>query len=138
MSLFSFRQLIHRTRTFALLSIAALLVISSLSVPAQEKAHPLEGTYEVSGSGSVVGSFTFALSIKRDGEKWSCAITGAPAPMDDATIKVEADNKITITAGSGSIMISGMLEEGKLKGKWEGGGDNGEWTGVRKSAEKKS
>lgn len=112
-----------------------LALVFTFSTWAQT-THPLEGTYNVTASSSELGTLNFAMTMKRDGDKWKAEIKDAPMPLTVTSISVEADNKVTINADAGgsTVVIIGKLTDGKLAGEWTAGDMKGQWTGTKKEA----
>jgi hypothetical protein len=128
---------IFMTRSFFKFTLAAFLLTFVIGLAiAQPKAHPLEGKYDVTASGDAVGSITFQLILKRNGEAWAGETVNTPIPLTISKVMVEGENKVSLTGDSGGteVMMTAKVEEGKLKGDWTAGGGGGTWTAIKQGA----
>lgn len=122
-----------------LASLALALVFAgvlSVSALAQNGAssHPIEGTYNVNSSSPEMGTLTFLLVLKKNGDKWMGEIKDAPMPLAVSTTVVDADNNVVVTADAGGtpVEIKGKFEAGKIKGGWSAGEMKGTWEATKK------
>lgn len=118
--------------------ILGCLVICGLfsSAMAQNGAHPVEGKYDVTATGDAIGSITFQLVLKREGDKWKGEIINSPQPLNVSKVSVDADNKLNVTADAGGteVTIIAQYDGGKLSGKWTAGDANGTMSGLKLGA----
>lgn len=106
------------------------------SVMAQNGAHPVEGKYDVTATGDAIGTITFQLIVKRDGDKWKAEIINSPQPLNVTRMTLEGDNKISLTADTGGteVTMTALFENDKINGKWIAGDANGNWTAVKQGS----
>lgn len=114
-------------RTFALLSIAALLFVAA---PAQ--AADVSGEWSITVNSSQ-GPIPAVLRLKVEGEK----LTGVIAGGDGGEMPLEGtvkDNEISFSFWYGEVPVSmvGKVDGDTIKGTFDAGGqDGGDWTGKR-------
>ncbi|HWQ35919.1 MAG TPA: hypothetical protein VNQ79_23955 [Blastocatellia bacterium] len=115
--------------------ILGCLVICGIfsSAMAQNGAHPVEGKYDVTATGEAIGTLTFQLIIKRDGDKWKAEIINSPQPLNVSKMMIDADNKLSLTADAGGteVTMTAKFDNGKIDGNWTAGDANGKWTAVK-------
>ena len=111
---------------------AAVLAASALA----QAAHPVEGTYTVNSTSAEMGTITFVLVLKKNGDKWLGEIKDAPLPLTVSATTVDADNNVAVTADAGGtpVEIKGKFDAGKLKGGWTAGEMKGTWEATKKDA----
>lgn len=114
----------------------ALVAFAALAGTAFGQSHPVEGTYTVTATGNEIGTVTFTMTLKRNGDKWVGEVTDSPLPLTVTSVTVDASNKVTIVASTGdaAVTIAGMFESGKIAGDWTAGDAKGTWSGLRKDA----
>jgi hypothetical protein len=120
-------------------SLALALVLASvLSVTALAQnggsAHPVEGTYNVNSTSAEMGTLTFVLVLKKNGDKWMGEIKDAPMPLTVNNAMVDPENNVSVTADAGGtpVEIKGKFEAGKIKGGWTAGDMKGTWEATKK------
>lgn len=120
------------------LTLAATIFIAALTAAgfaAQQATHPLEGEFAVTATGDQIGTVNFSMVLKRDANKWTGEIKGAPIQMtirsvtvDDTTVNIVAD------VDGQEVNIAGKLEGAKLAGKWNSSDASGTWSAVKNAA----
>lgn len=100
---------------------------------AQNGAHPVEGKYDVTSTGETIGTITFKLTIKKEGDTWKAEIIDAPLPLNVTKVTVDADNKLNMTADAGGteVVMTAQYDGGKINGNWTAGDAKGTWTAAR-------
>jgi hypothetical protein len=128
-----------KKQLFKLASLTLALVFAGvLSVTALAQnggsTHPVEGTYSVSSSSAEMGTLTFLLVLKKNGDKWLGEIKDAPMPLTVSNATVDTDNNVIVTADAGgtAVEIKGKFEAGKIKGGWSAGDLKGTWEATKK------
>lgn len=129
-----------KKQLFKLASVMlAFLCASVLSVTALAQnggAHPVEGTYTVNSTSAEMGTLTFMLVLKKNGDKWMGEIKDAPMPLTVSNTTVDASNNVVVVADAGgtSVEIKGKFDAGKIKGDWSAGEMKGTWEATKKDA----
>ena len=119
------------------LVVSGMLIFGAMTLSAaqQTKAHPVEGTYEVSATDSG-GSASFLMIVKRNGEKWTCEFRDTPAPVTVETMTVDKENALTITGifnYQAKMSIKGKFKDDKIEGTFVITGDSeGTWTATKR------
>ncbi|HZS07446.1 MAG TPA: hypothetical protein VFD58_21610 [Blastocatellia bacterium] len=119
------------------LMLACLLIFGLAgSAMAQSSMHPVEGKYDVSATGDAIGTITFQMVIKREGDKWAAQIMNSPQPLTVSKVTVGDDNKLSLTADSGGteVVLTASYDNGKITGKWTAGDATGTWTATKQVA----
>lgn len=120
------------------LALAATIFIAALTASgfaAQQATHPLEGEFAVTATGDQIGTVNFSMVLKRDGNKWTGEIKGAPIPLTVRSVTV-VDSNVSIVADveGQEVTIAGKLEGSKLAGKWNTSDDSGTWSATKNAA----
>jgi hypothetical protein len=118
-------------------SVALACAMAALmSVAALAQGHPLEGEFATSATSSELGTLTFVIVLKKDGDQWKGEVKDSPMPLTVSKVTVDADNNVVITADAGgtAVEIKGKLMGDKLAGNWNAGDMKGTWEGNRKGA----
>jgi len=125
-----------KNRNFLNLAMALVCTVALAGIAAAQNGgpHPVEGSYSVTAIGNEIGTVTFTMALKRNGDKWAAEVTDSPLPMTIKNVVVDADNKVTITAATGDaeVTIVGKFVAGKITGDWTAGEAKGTWSAVRK------
>ncbi|MFN0124259.1 MAG: hypothetical protein ACKV2V_27480 [Blastocatellia bacterium] len=97
--------------------------------------HPIEGKYDVTVTGDAVGSLSFILSLKKNGDNWTGEIQNSPQPMNVTKCEVGTDNAIVLSADTDGIAIDMNVtwDNGKLDGQWTAGELRGGVKGMKQS-----
>jgi hypothetical protein len=124
----------NRNLLYLAMGLVWIVALAGIAVAQNGPAHPVEGTYAVTAIGSEIGTVTFTMTLKRNGDKWGAEVTDSPLPMTIKNVVVGADDKVTITAATGDaeVMIVGKFEAGKIVGDWSAGEAKGTWSALRK------
>ncbi|MEP7270192.1 MAG: hypothetical protein ABI882_01750 [Acidobacteriota bacterium] len=118
------------------LSLFLAIALSGLALAQNGSSSSPEGTYAVTAIGSEVGTIAFTLVLKRAVDKWTGEIVDSPLPLTIKTVTVDADNKVTVIAGTGDaeVTIVGKYDGTKIVGDWTAGEAKGTWSAARKEA----
>jgi hypothetical protein len=122
------------------LKLIGLSIICALSLTvmalAQNGKNTVEGTYNVTATSAELGTLTFGMVLKKDGDKWTGEIKDSPTPLTVTKVTVDETNKVTITADSGGtpVTIVGKFDNGAIAGDWTAGDMKGTWKAARKDA----
>jgi hypothetical protein len=123
----------------ALSAVAASLIsVAAMAQNSAGTAHPAEGTYVVNSSSPAMGTLTFLLTLKKNGEKWSGEITDCPMPLTVNSALVDTENNVVLVVDLGGRMIEikGKFEAGKITGGWSLGELKGSWNATQKEETK--
>ncbi len=127
-------QMMKLVSLVLLLGCMLMLAVAGLAAPQVGAAHPVEGTYSVEAKGNDLGTITFLMTLKREGDKWIGEVKDSPVPLSVKSVTVDADNKVTILADTGGtqVTITGKFEANMLAGNWTAGDATGSWSGTKK------
>jgi len=131
------KQLFKRA-SLALATMLALVLAGALSMTTLAQtsgaAHPVEGAYNVNSKSAEMGTLTFLLVLKKNGDKWMGEIKDAPMPLTVSATTVDADNNVNVTADAGgtAVEIKGKFVAGKITGDWSAGDLKGTWEATKK------
>lgn len=119
--------------TGAVLSLVFMMIFAAASFA---QSHPVEGTYNVTATSNELGTISFVLVMKKDGEKWTAEVKDSPVPQTVTSVTVDADNKITVVtdAGGTPVNIIGKFDAGKIAGDWTAGDVKGTWKAEKAGA----
>ena len=124
------KRLVKLAGNLWLLSVAVAL----LAVAGFGQSNSVEGTYSVTAASNELGTITFLMTLKRNGDKWAGEVKDSPTPLLLSSVTVEPGDKITIIADAGgnTVTIKGKFEGGKIAGDWSAGDVKGTWTALKK------
>lgn len=127
------KQLFKRASLALAMILASVLSVTALAQNGGS-THPVEGTYNVNSTSAEMGTLTFVLVLKKNGDKWMGEIKDAPMPLTVSNASVDADNNVSVTADAGgtSVEIKGKFDAGKIKGGWSAGDMKGTWEATKK------
>lgn len=127
------KQFFKRASLVLAMMLAGVLSVTALAQNGGS-AHPVEGTYNVNSKSAEMGTLTFLLVLKKNGDKWMGEIKDAPMPLTVSATTVDADNNVNVTADAGgtSVEIKGKFTAGKITGDWSAGDMKGTWEATRK------
>ncbi len=131
-------------RLFVILVMMALMASAASTCPAtawhnepsQSKSDPISVEWEASFEASNGKSFALTLKLKLDGDK----ITGTYVSVHTGGGQISkgtwAANKnkigLAIETGHGTMVITGLLKDGKLAGEFDAGQMQGKWEAQKK------
>jgi hypothetical protein len=118
-------------------SVALACVITAMmSVAALAQAHPVEGEYATSSQSAELGTITYVMVIKKNGDQWVCEIKDSPIPLTVSKMTVDADNNVVVTADAGgtTVELKGKLVGEKMAGNWTAGDMKGTFEATKKGA----
>ena len=93
----------------------------------------LEGTYDAKISVEGQGDVSFALVIKRNGNKLATEVPNA-GDLNIVGIDVKEDDSVTLSATyqGNPFQLPGKRTGNEMSGKWEAGGFSGDWSAKKK------
>ncbi|NOT63766.1 MAG: hypothetical protein HOP19_26425 [Acidobacteria bacterium] len=116
--------------------VLACVVAAMMSVAALAQGHPVEGEYATSSTSAELGTITYVMVIKKNGDQWMCEIKDSPIPLTVSKITVDADNNVNVTADAGgtTVELKGKLVGEKMAGNWTAGDMKGTFEATKKGA----
>jgi hypothetical protein len=111
----------------------SLVMALLLTVAGMAQAKSVEGTYSVTATSEALGSITFLMTLKRDGDKWAGEVKDSPTPLLLSSVTVDGSDKVTILgdAAGTPVTINGKFEGGKISGDWSAGDIKGTWSALK-------
>ena len=115
---------------------ASVILAAALAQNGNGSTHPIEGTYNTAISSPDLGTVSFLLILKKDGDKWTAEVKDSPLPLTVSQVTVDADNNVIVAvdAGGTKAELKAKFEAGKLKGNWSAGEMKGTLEAAKKDA----
>lgn len=113
-------------------SACSVIHSAAASEPAAYKSDPISGQWDASFEAENGNSFTLTLNLQLEGDKVTGTYESAHTKGGDRISKgtwTANKNKLglALETGHGTMVLTGILKDGKLAGEFDGGQMRGKW-----------